>query len=691
MDRVSPPAVRRRRESERPGNGADRLSNIYLLINHSCSATWVATSIRENSALLVDNSIDVLPFPNADRDFAPRHWDLWHAASQAAITPAVEKKLADARASLDAGRSVLIVGESADVAVQEAFFSFLERQLPTREHAVVPIMVMGKPGITLEYWWQNTFAAERAQVADRYMRYAGQFSQLVLSAQKKWSREMVNLVPHLVDTVSKESVAETLGAIFRIFRIDASPRLSPPLLFPRFTNTATALRLLDAAQVRNNDWPRLDNAAYMTTLQECEAAWGPEPLSPLAERRTFLAQGGADREKLAELLAVPGHALETPSWYATAPGADLTSPLAAERLRDFAERLPPQVRDVMRQRYANDREFLTPDQEGLGAALAQTEDGGFATLEVSGEAPLLTVLTMTRNHEKYISQCIESVLAQKTDFPVRHLILDHYSTDGTPNIVNAYAREYPSIRPVLLHNFHQVYNNVHELFVRCRSEYAALCDGDDYFTEPLKLQKQVDFLRQHPHCSMCFHFVGVTFEDGKAPGIFPPSSMLPRGIKEEYYLADLIKGNMIQTNTVVYKWRFKDGLPDWFRPDLCPGDWYWHLLHAEAGKIGFIPEVMSIYRRHAASLYRDSFLDRLKHRKRFGMAELETYHAVNEHFQDRYFLPLAKLALGVFADFLELHMAQDDTTLLDAASAKYPKFAKYFLSTLKIGKKTKNA
>lgn len=114
------------------------------------------------------------------------------------------------------------------------------------------------------------------------------------------------------------------------------------------------------------------------------------------------------------------------------------------------------------------------------------------------------------------------------------------------------------------------------------------------------------------------------------------------------------------------------------------GDWYWHLLHAEQGRIGFLPEIMSVYRRHGNSLYKDSFVNRLEHRRKFGMAELETYHTVNEHFQNRYFLPLAKLANGVLCDFLEIFMKKGDKHLLDLACESYPKFGQYFLSEVTL-------
>lgn len=662
------------------------VANIYLLINRSLSNAWLAATMRANQRLLAEHNIDLAPFDHPNEDFIPYNTSFWYASASAPLPPALAEKLTVVRTSLEAGRHVLFLGQSADLDVEKTFFAFLRKYLPTETHRVTPLLLMGKLGLNMEIWWQETPQGVNEALAAQYLDNSCNGVQFVRQAQEAWGQENVTLIPILYDTISADKVAETARRVFAALGLDAVPQPAAPLPFSFFVNTITAQRLLVARQVRHNDWPPLDNAAYVTALQQAERGWEPEPASALAYRQLLLEKGRDDQADLENLLGLPAHALDVPAWYGVLPAADVSAPLRPERLQAFAAALPPSAREALLRRFANDRDLLTEDQQALAEALAAAEGAAFARLEEVGPQPTLTVLTMAHNHEKYIGQCIESVLAQQTDFPVRHLILDHYSQDGTPQIISNYARDYPSIRPVLLHNFRIAYRNVHSLFVRCKSEYAALCDGDDYFLDPHKLQKQVNFLQQHPRCALCFHPVAVVFEDGRQPGVFPAREMLPRGIREEYYLADLLKGNMIQTNSVVYKWRFRDGIPDWFREDLCPGDWYWHLLHAEMGKIGFLPGIMSAYRRHSASLYKYSFIDRLRHRRKFGMQELETYHVVNEHFQNRYFLPLASLANGVLCDFMEIYLEEDDKRLLDLAFETYPKFKEYFLSQLTLTK-----
>jgi len=144
----------------------------------------------------------------------------------------------------------------------------------------------------------------------------------------------------------------------------------------------------------------------------------------------------------------------------------------------------------------------------------------------------------------------------------------------------------------------------------------------------------------------------------------------------------------------VYRWRFKNGLPDWFRPDLAPGDWYWHLLHAEQGKIGFIDKIMSVYRRHEKGVYWLSEVDAIKHRALVGMRELEVYDVINKHFDRKYESILLDLTNGVFADCLLYDTRQKEEAGAEADIAeepvlnklcdKFPDFARHFLASLKL-------
>jgi glycosyltransferase involved in cell wall biosynthesis len=387
----------------------------------------------------------------------------------------------------------------------------------------------------------------------------------------------------------------------------------------------------------------------------------------------------------------------------------------AEALR-LARLLPPEhLARLVKGPHVAQR-FQTRAARQCLRALRQAAAPGDVALQAP-EKPRLVVLTATYNHAAYIAECIESVLAQRTSFPIRHIIADDGSNDGTRDIILQYAANYPHIVPLFQKTRSHGARNLYCLLDMADTEYVSVCEGDDYFTDPDKLQTQVAYLDAHADCALCFHVARMVFEDDpRRNRLFPQAENLPRGIRPFYYLGDLIKQNFIQTNTAVYRWRFPDGLPDWFRTDLCPGDWYWHLLHAEMGKIGFIDREMSAYRRHAKGIYYLAEIDKLAHRAKLGFAELEVYTVVNRHFQGKHLPTLLRLADSVFADCLlydkrraeerraeerraeareaaggddradavdqTAPLRDDEHPTLDKLCAAYPEFAGHFLQSL---------
>lgn len=244
----------------------------------------------------------------------------------------------------------------------------------------------------------------------------------------------------------------------------------------------------------------------------------------------------------------------------------------------------------------------------------------------------VSILCITYNHEKYIKQALDGFVMQKTKFPFVAIIGDDCSSDETTKIIAEYASKYPNIiKPI----FHEKNVGIEENFLTiceyCNSEYVAVCEGDDYWTDPLKLQKQIDYLDAHPECSICFHPVKVTIEGAPDLDSFFPTSEM-REHKEILELNDLAKQNFIQTNSCVYRWAFgKDQkVREVFPKNIIPGDWYMHLLHAKRGKIGFIDEVMAVYRRHAGGVWWESLYDLNALHLKHGINELNFYIAVEE-------------------------------------------------------------
>ena len=218
---------------------------------------------------------------------------------------------------------------------------------------------------------------------------------------------------------------------------------------------------------------------------------------------------------------------------------------------------------------------------------------------------LVSVVCITYNHVHSICDALDGFVRQKTNFPFEILVNDDASTDGTADIVREYESKYPDL-------FRCVYQTENQwgkkdvcrdiLYPMIKGQYVALCEGDDYWTDPLKLQKQVDFLDAHPECSICFHPVTVKYENKIRPdSIFPAEKMLQGKTILEF--DDLLKCNFIQTNSVMYRWRFYQKPLASIPENILPGDWFLHLLHAQVGKIGFLPDVMSVYRRNSSGIW----------------------------------------------------------------------------------------
>ena len=118
------------------------------------------------------------------------------------------------------------------------------------------------------------------------------------------------------------------------------------------------------------------------------------------------------------------------------------------------------------------------------------------------DTPLVTVYTLAYNHAPYIRQCIEGILMQKTTFSFEFVIHDDASTDGTADIIREYETRYPDIIKPIYQTENQ-YSKEGVMLPSALGKYIAECEGDDYWTDPLKLQKQVDFLETHPDYTIC--------------------------------------------------------------------------------------------------------------------------------------------------------------------------------------------
>lgn len=237
------------------------------------------------------------------------------------------------------------------------------------------------------------------------------------------------------------------------------------------------------------------------------------------------------------------------------------------------------------------------------------------------EKPFVFVRCMTFNHEAYIKDALNGFVMQQTTFPFVVAIINDASTDKTKSVINEFVEnnciynpeidlrieEYGTVLDVTVKDnphciFHIVHLNENHYGKKSKlpyfakyenaAKYVAMCEGDDYWTDPLKLQKQVDFMETHPDFSICFTRVkSLMNATGEMVDEF-----IVRDMPEESTIADLAHGNYIHTPSVL----LRNSETVWakvFSLGRCvPSDYVWWMLYAETGKIWKFEEQMAVYR-----------------------------------------------------------------------------------------------
>jgi glycosyltransferase involved in cell wall biosynthesis len=163
------------------------------------------------------------------------------------------------------------------------------------------------------------------------------------------------------------------------------------------------------------------------------------------------------------------------------------------------------------------------------------------TWDIRKDKPLVSACVITYNHAPYIRESLDGILMQATDFPFEVIVHDDASTDGTAKIVREYAEKYPEIIIPVFQTENQYSKGISVspayVWPRARGEYQALCEGDDYWTDPLKLQRQVDALRSHPECTVCLHAATYVHQETGETGRISPRK--GNGLIEVETLIDL--------------------------------------------------------------------------------------------------------------------------------------------------------
>ena len=213
---------------------------------------------------------------------------------------------------------------------------------------------------------------------------------------------------------------------------------------------------------------------------------------------------------------------------------------------------------------------------------------------LSSMKPLASVVMITYGHEKYIEEAIRGVFLQKTNFPFELIISNDKSPDSTDEIVKniiKYAPENISVKYIQHpENIGMLPNFISTLKI-ATGKYIAVCEGDDYWTDENKLQKQIDFLEKNEDFTLTFHNVFIRNGETLRADLDYEKRLSSKNV---YTINDLSKGNFIHTLSVVFR-NMKIEFPEWYYTSFL-GDYPIWLWLSKKGKIKYFPEKMGVYR-----------------------------------------------------------------------------------------------
>lgn len=219
--------------------------------------------------------------------------------------------------------------------------------------------------------------------------------------------------------------------------------------------------------------------------------------------------------------------------------------------------------------------------------------------------PKVSVVLRTYDHARFIAQAIESVLIQRAPFPFELVIGEDCSGDGTREIVERYARQRPETIAAVLPEHNLGHGEILRRAIgEARGEFLAYLDGDDYWTSPEKLARQVAFLEQNPDCASCFHDVSLIYDEAGLPS----GSVSPGFAGERFTLEQIVMECFVPAPAMMFRREIAEDLPSWVFESAWI-DWLIHIRSAQLGEIGYIPQPLAAYRVHRGGMF--SGLDRV--------------------------------------------------------------------------------
>lgn len=272
--------------------------------------------------------------------------------------------------------------------------------------------------------------------------------------------------------------------------------------------------------------------------------------------------------------------------------------------------------------------------------------------------PLVSVFMPVYNHGKFVGEAIEGVMAQKTDFPLELIICDDFSIDGSREVIDEMALKHPNIVKIYQpHNTRGVRNMMQGL-AAVRGKYLAMCEGDDFWTDPEKLQKQVSFLKENPEFTVSTHKVSILYTDAPSNHSFPQYIYKDCTVDEQrvrdgiFYADEIVDNYYMHTSSMVFRWKFREGIPEYFRMRMLL-DHFLLLIHAADGKIKYFDTPMSVWRRHVNSYSYAQLHDKGLFFQKEGDDWLKCYREIDSYFHGRFHYQIRErmlLALRALTD-----------------------------------------
>lgn len=253
--------------------------------------------------------------------------------------------------------------------------------------------------------------------------------------------------------------------------------------------------------------------------------------------------------------------------------------------------------------------------------------------------PLVSICCITYNHEKYIEDALDSFLMQETNFPFEIIVHDDASTDNTAKTIRKYEKKYPS-KIIGIYQKENQYSKGRSplndyVLPKVKGKYIATCEGDDYWIDSKKLQKQIEFLESNSEYVMCFHPVKVVDTDKNFTGNY--IGPYRKGSKE-YTIKDTVKSGFVHVSSRVIKtYVYKAERPA-YMSHAMHGDYALALFLSAEGKVYCIDELMSAYRKGVENSIMTKYKEKYSGKKeiKYQLNRIKTLEMADKYYDYKY-------------------------------------------------------